>query len=298
MPARQRTHDSFRYSLESAGLDWITWVEPKGVTSGRSLLIGRRLMEEERALGGKLRGFSGLGYSGWKCGRVTWGAREDGELLQISSCLAQSTWTHLRSSLGRPTRLDFQTTFRSTPSQKRLGTRILSPRATVHRSRSGRPPLKTESWATSGYYLGTVGRRTARSYLRIYDKGVEQGTEPPGTLWRIEWEAKRDLPGVLWTETKESGDASLSSLRFCERVCKSVDCWWPLPSSTEIGEVPKVAPRDPPEVERTLKWMDQMVRPAIERLLPSLGTERLLQALGLDAYAVPITSLTPEQRLT
>lgn len=295
MPSRQRTPDNFSYSLESAGLDWITWVEPKGPSSGRSLLIARHLMEQERTLGAKLRGFGGLGYSGWKCGRVTWGARPDGELLQISSCLAQSTWTRLQSSLGKPTRLDFQTTFRSTPSQKRLGARVLSLTKRPVRCRSGRPPLKMESRGTNGYYLGTVGRRTARSYLRIYDKGVEQGTEPPGNLWRIEWEVKRDLPEVLWTETQREGDASLSSLRFCERVCRSVDCWWPLPSCTEIGEVPKVAPRDPPEVTRTLAWMDQMVRPAVERLLPALGTERLLEALGLDAYAVPITSLRGDQ---
>jgi hypothetical protein len=51
-----------------------------------------------------------------------------------------------------------------------------------------------------------------------------------------------------------------------------------------------VPPKELESVQRTKAWLSTSVRPCVERLLEFCDTDELLELLGLDAYALPITS--------
>jgi len=133
---------------------------------------------------------------------------------------------------------------------------------------------------SDGAYCGTVGSRTSRSYVRLYDKGVESQTEPPGVYWRYEVEAKRDLAGSLWKELKEAADPTSYCQSVCERSARSLGLRWPSTLRPDLKPMPPVPKIEPADVTRTLAWLRKTVRPSILRLREAVGDDALLSALG------------------
>lgn len=277
-----------------AGIDWITWVDKDPETRSYVHELGMELLHAEADTGAKVRPFGMEGYQGWTSGRVSIGSRPDSHLLRISGSLAATTWTRLQPSRGRPSRLDVQTSVLLTNSHGTFGRTLIKPLSAPSPRTRGRP-LKRTIWQDSAQsWCGMVGSRTSSKYLRVYDKGIEQGTHPAGLYWRIELEAKRERARELWTELTKATDVADWSLKCCERACRSCLLSWPWPASSDLAPLPAASAARPPEVERSIRWLQQMVRPTIERLLPALGTEQILVLLGLDAYAADLAFFRQE----
>jgi hypothetical protein len=278
-----------------SGIDWVSWVSPDGEDGEHTRDLGEQLIAEQQAQGSKVESFSFEGYRGWACAGTAIGSRPDSVFLRLSGSQAATKWTHLRSSSGHPTRLDVQTSFWLTASQSRFGSQFLR-RSESSRSLSRRSSKSmTVTRGSDGAYCGTVGKRTSRRYLRVYDKGIEQRSHPPGIWWRYEAEVKRDLAPALWSELCSAQEPE----RWCADLCARWSYWsglrWPSWLRRCMEPLPPAAPELPPDVARSLKWLREQVRPTIQRLTPAVDTETLLTALGLHGYATPVNPNREDQ---
>lgn len=277
-----------------AGIDWVTFTAPRkgGETALRH--FGRRIIEEQRQRGSRVAPWRAEGYHGEASEQCASGSRADTDYLRLSGSLAGSRWSEIPQCSGHPTRLDVQTTLTLRESRKSLGSIIWKERRSNPSPFRGRPPKRVYSQGSCGLWLGTVGTRTARSYLRVYDKGIEKKTHPAGYRWRIELEAKQSLARGLWAELQSASDAPAWCMQTCERSIRSVDGSWPIESSGNSRPLPPVPTGELESVQRTKNWLAASVRPSIERLLEFCDTDELLALLGLDAYAQSYTSSESE----
>ncbi len=278
-----------------SGVDWLTWVSPR--TDGETALerLGERLVRQQADRGSKVAPLKIEGYNGLQAEQCAYGYRKDSAYLRLSGKLAASHWSDVPFTSGRATRLDVQTTIWLRTSRIRFGSEVFKARTGKGHQQVGRPLRRVCSQGNHGLYIGTVGTRTSRRYLRIYDKGVESGCSPAGVCWRIELEAKKDLSTQLYREGLTAPDHNQWCVDVCERTISAVHGRWPLASGGTLPLLPSAPELELPSIVRTCAWLETSVRPSIERLLPHVGIERLLELLGLDGYASSDRSHTEEQ---
>lgn len=264
-----------------AGIDWVTYISRTRHAVAAIEGLGQQLRREHIEPSAKERPFNLCGYSGWQTSALRVGRRGHCAMMQLSGELASRCYTELRPYGGQPTRLDVQVTLELSQPQPRFGRRFLRPtRATKTSPPSTRPPtgLSTDS---RGLFLGTVGARTSSRYLRLYDKGIELGTQPAGVLWRAELEAKGRLAQAMW--------AQLGSVENVRRWCYDsvADNWqrsgygWPLSGPSQDAHGCRVPTAPPPDSQRLLRWLSMSVAPVIRRLLAQYSPEHLAWILGL-----------------
>lgn len=268
-----------------SGIDWVTWVSPVGDEQSPAHALGARLVEFQAAQGAKVRPLRVEGYQGYQADECAYGFRKDTEYLRLSGSLAASCWSEIRSALGHPTRLDVQTTFLLRESDRQFGSDIFRERKGKKYRLRGRPPKRAVSQDNRGLWLGTVGTRTGRSYMRVYDKGVESGSHPAGYRWRVELEAKKCLAAGLWKEIGTAEDPTAWCYDCCRRAVRSVGSRWPEQLDADCALLPPTRQLEPPTVESAKEWLYTSVRPCVERLIGAVPVDELLQLLGLDGYA-------------
>lgn len=130
--------------------------------------------------------------------------------------------------------------------------------------------------------IGTVGRRTAHRYARVYDKGVESQAAPVGTMWRYEIEAKKTLARALWQDFQTTRDVPRWCYSSCERQWKRLGRSWLLPSADDPGAVVVGEGRGPAPAEALERWLTATVRPTVPRYVAHYGVARLLEVLGIS----------------
>jgi hypothetical protein len=270
-------------ALESvvSGVDWLTYVAPRGEHGERLLRLGYGIVEEQTAAGAKTQPFGGHGYRGEQTTSAAVGERDDGTYLRLSGGLACSKWGEIGSCGGHPTRLDVQTTFQLRQSWAGCGARMFSA-TQAPQARRGRPPLYSFSTDTRGAWIGRAGSRSSRAYLRVYDKGQESGTAPVGTLWRIEAELKREYAEDVWRSLQRAPDAGTycyASSAFWARRC-GLD--WLLPTPSEDAKLTPPEATTPPDVAESLQWLRVQIRPTVQRLTRAGYESAVLRALGLE----------------
>lgn len=128
-----------------------------------------------------------------------------------------------------------------------------------------------------------LGRRSSAYYVRVYDKTAESGGEYPDRCWRFEIELKRhasEYEHLRW----KSGAPRLShaSNMVAEHLSKySLPVPWqgrtPIRQAIDIKRV-----RD---IDRTMTWLREQVRPSVEWASALLGEEVVSEALGLPYIA-------------
>lgn len=274
-----------------SGIDWITMILEQKADQERALEVAMAMREEDLRAGDKLKPFTFQGYTGWRTASVRVGTRTRSMILLSTSSAAGFTATHLRSCTGRVTRLDVQTTLRLSSSLPSCATRFIG-RGTAS-LRSPRPSQTRFglSRASDGLCIGTVGRRTAPRYLRVYDKGVEERTHKPGYRWRIELEAKGPLARELWRDYQTARDVPEWCFESLKGQWKSSGSSWPLRGCSR-GQRSVVAPkRGAPPAHALMAWLQTTVRPTIPRVLQCFTTEELVKALGLEEHVVTRRSL-------
>lgn len=280
-----------RVGAVEAGIDWLTWVTPRASSTGREVQWCKQLIEEQRERGSKVKPFVALGYHGEQAEGCAYGLREDTTYLRISGSLAALRWCEVLGFSGMPSRLDVQTTLLLTSPVTTFGARVMARTRTAARAIRGRPPTRTLVTSSRGSWTGSVGTRANPIYLRVYDKGIESGSHARGLRWRIELEAKAQTARKLWEEARIVPDRDKWYLDVCERAVLHCAGRWPLERNATVERLPVAEARDPADVERKLAWLKDQVAPSIASLLPYIGTERLLQVLGLDGYALALTKL-------
>lgn len=175
---------------QTAGVDWITFVTQGKDDTLAAWQLGQAQIAAQELTGEKVLPWGFQGYRGHRSGGVAVGSRDDGGIIIMSGAAASSSWSTTERLCGTVSRLDLQTTLQLVSPMPHGGSWLTQLMVSDRQFRSG---LRSGSMkcASTGLWLGTMGSRASTAFVRVYDKGVEQGTDQPGAVWRIEAEYKK-----------------------------------------------------------------------------------------------------------
>lgn len=271
----------FEVERRWAGIDWITMIGETRNQRDELLTVADAIQATDTLGGDVRRPWSFQGFKGWQTSRVRAGTNSNRVVIQSSGEAADTLSGLLTEASGRPTRLDVQTTHWLSSTRTDAGWRSVS--VSLSESRLNSPSTRTGGafLATDGSCLITAGRRTSERYGRVYDKGVEQRSAPPGRVWRVEVETKGGLAQRLWTDYQRAKDRRTWCFASCESQWKLLEQPWPWPESSD-PTCPVVAPkRKPAPAHSLMAWLRVTVAPTIPRILTAYTVDEVIEALGL-----------------
>lgn len=224
------------------------------------------------------RNFAAFGYEGVKCGRVRWGARDDGDMVQLSGDAAARELQRAMDLASNVSRVDLAVTVRIEPTQLDLErehyAQFLGAPAREGRQATGSLVLSSDGGAT--FYLG---KRTSDVMLRCYNKGIESNDPKYRDCHRYEVEVKGD--GAILTATTLARSADPGE------YCRSAVHDW----VAGRGVTPAFTCAQPMRLERgfkrrsdqttKLEWLTRSVSPTVAWLRTYSDEGKLLGALGL-----------------
>lgn len=262
--------------LVDIGIDWLTLTtkDPRRYTDW--LAAFEFVATQEQARGHKWAKARLLGYEGESCGHAFVGRRDDGAMCRLTSAAAEEYGMQFEPDACHCTRIDLQATARMNEPRPEM-IKSLYERAKAHKGSNGRPPLVSRIETNQGGATLYIGARSSMRYGRIYDKGVEMGTEAPGVLLRWEVEIKdtfADQAVAMLCGNTEHDRLLLGILGdfFDSRGCPVP---WTVPSLEERFIVPRLALDD----ANTLKWLAGPVATAFGRIAGTVGIEQALRAV-------------------
>jgi len=272
------------WELETAGVDWITcvWSDEK---SARRARFRWSLWQADACLRGNYqRPWSIGGHNGSEVGGVAWAERTGSAVGQVTSALADELFAGAVGLNGRPSRIDIQATFIIPKGAKSLAARAY--RATVKDRSVGRPvTARTFICGTDGGATCYLGAASSEQRVRVYDKGVQEGTHPPGIRWRIEMQARRKVARAIASEVASSSDRGSTILSLLAGECARSGFVIPRCSPQRASTK---ADQRLPDTLQGMRWLESSVRPTVQRLAEHLPIEQLLDVLGLSRDARPL----------
>lgn len=261
-----------------ASCDWLTrtfsdnkireFVEDDFITSAAVL----------KAEGHESAAWSWMGYEGYSVGGLSWGRRDDGDILRISGGTAERLFDKYAHYQGNCSRLDVALTLRWPTPEYHVASQAYS--RLVGQSDATKRRLYSLITNSRGGETLYVGSRASDQFGRLYDKDAEQGLQRISCRWRYEVEFKSDRAAKvleLLQPSRERGKMYLGIVRgfFEPRGVKLP----PLADEQEI-RVEVLAP--PRQVDTQLKWLREQVSPVVGRLR-RLGMEAsVIEALRLE----------------
>lgn len=246
-------------SYDSA-LDWLT-VTGKDAHGNDFEFASICDWQDELAANYNKRDTKILGYAGVQCGPLFLGFRNDENwMCRISGFAANAaierlTW--LRDA--HITRCDYQVTVKG-----EFGTDYIEKvyqKCKEAKKMNGQLPTPTYWVSIRGDTL-YLGKRDEPVYLRLYDKGGEQGG-PLGKILRWEVEYKKGASNPAWRTFLEAPNrtehiAATVKAEFAKRgVCAQF--------GSAYGQA-IVAEKAHSDVATQLSWLDRCVRPVVDRL--------------------------------
>lgn len=264
-------------------IDWITMTWKRD-DSGSAEHI-QRVIAFEQALqrDGNLQEVSTWqGYYGRKTGAFFVGERNEGFCIRISGSTAHPGFTALYRPGMHVSRLDIAVTVWLTPHQPSLGISALSAaRLAKMAGKAKNPATITHYESDDGGFTLYIGKRTSRTYSRLYNKEVESGDAYYEGAWRYEVELHNHTASETATELLFSlfpVEENIVSAVWAYYKNKGISPAFPSsPTGIEI-----VLPRrDETTIERSLRWIETQVSPTVARLIEAGYTSSVLAALGL-----------------
>lgn len=268
----------------TANVDWLTCTGKSRDSRNALWEIGERLLHRGQREGEDPTRWHGHGYDGWSGIGVSVGARPDSVILRLSSEQASNEWLHSLRAAENVSRLDLAVdVYFHLPVT--VVARQLYRDASHVPSRNGRPISRTIIQDSHHGQTCYLGKRVSDEMGRVYDKGVESRTLPPGLRWRYEVEYKRESAwahanGLARAESERPAISSIVAQWFGARGGRVWD-------EDSVPALCQWLPKEPSDT-RKLHWLARGVRPTAVALVDSLGYDRVLTALGLqDAHRTP-----------
>jgi DNA relaxase NicK len=265
------------FTLESAGIDWLTATCYR--TSGRVAFdaLGKDLIAEQARHGLELRTWKSGGYHGQVCGGVMFGARHDTWICKLSSDVERERWQDLRAEATNITRADVQLTIRLKQANINYFAQQRE-RAEAARGKRGRRANVTFITSTLDGDSLYLGKRTSDLFARVYDKGREQRTEPRGLLIRQEVEAKGEAVDPLLKQLEQASSVELEAARVVSLYMEARKIQT-IPN--EVGFV-WAARGNSTRPDAGLRWMRSAVAPTVQRMASCGRLIEVLEALGIS----------------
>jgi DNA relaxase NicK len=223
-------------------------------------------------------------YTGLERGKLKFGERGDGMIIQASSTPARHLAAKLkeRNINGRATRLDFQTTGKAENGAGNYCNGVQQAYQNGAGKRRGRAALKTAAYSVGGVSCGmAIASRKSERHFRVYNKTLEQRNKIEADLVRFEGEYKGGRARQAWNMYKSAATPFYlsCSLMHAEFSAFGIDMSWLV--NCERCEFPSAY--EPTSDEKSLSWLRSHVRSTVFRLKTHGKTDEVLEALGLDS---------------
>jgi len=265
--------------LVDCGIDYFTTTAIDPPTSKLLLLHAEQLCYKEEKAGFFISPWRMKGYSGWQCGRVQWGWREDGAIVRFSGSLAASEWFTLYQDTERCSRIDLQATYRLVGHPKLAVSEIHTETSNYFAGLRGGPKITlwTDNRDGATLYLGC---RQSSVYFRAYNKEAESGDEAYKSCIRLELEIKGGLTSsvIAYLLGSEFVGAGILALLAQYMTDRGISSNLPPGARGSFYEPPELATDE----VKSLRWMAEACRPSVERLIERGRMVQVLDALGLS----------------
>jgi hypothetical protein len=264
-----------------SGIDWLT-VRAEGKDSGGDLmLLAWHILDENSATLPPPRPARLMRYDGWRAGPVGLMVHEDRTLLSLAGHFAQRYFEKVAAINCKATRIDLAVdVMLSEPVLAATSAYARLVRDTEKEERDGyksKFALISSSDKGSTLYLG---RRASGHYSRLYDKGIESGTETVGRLWRYEVEYKQTAANPCFLAVNHTADRNdlILGLVYRHFVDRGVQPLFHIDSRPGFlqRETREKTPLD------SLNWLTAQVQPTVGRLRLAGYEKEVYNALGLD----------------
>lgn len=261
----------------SSGIDWLSCSQVRcdELPSLFDAASARQLQNAER--GDFAKPWASHGLCGTICGDTVAARSDLYEFASVSSAGATEAFPVLFPLCTNVSRLDLQIT----ATYEHGGVRSVAKGvygARADAARGGRPTSRTLLTGTNGSATCYVGSRRSDLFGRVYDKGVESRSGPPGASWRFEVELKRGRAALT---AKELSQVESLASEAAAIVCGAFSAWGVrFPSTWPASLSPQIVEEDSDAVV-SLAWLRTGVSPTVRRLLSMGMLSEVLSALGL-----------------
>jgi len=260
------------------GVDYITATAKRLAGREAFRVHAAQLSELERLAGNEGKPWAWQGYSGFTAGSITYGERDDGAIMRLSSNLAQMYWRPVVATATNVSRMDLQVTVNYKPFPKHLGRDgYVAVLASV--GPQGHIPNAMLTVATDGGETLNLGKRASDKYARLYNKDAESDMPQYRNCWRYELELKNR---PAWAAAQQLAMASDERPHVAVYVWRHFADRQVLPTfSPELGGGLITVPRPRSNDERALIWLATQVRSVVDRLTAHGRRTETQNALGL-----------------
>lgn len=224
-----------------------------------------------------------MGYAGWRCGRLRWGSKADGDIIQLTGPLAARDYALVDPHLDNISRLDAAVTVRQEPFARTLASDAYYAALDRQQNR-GRHATFSLFQSSDGGATLYIGKRASDYYARLYNKEAESGDPAYAACWRYEVECKRHAADALRARLSagSASGAQIAGLVHDHFTRRGV----PPIFSAENPLGPLKPHYSPPTLNSRLSWLNRQVRPAAQYLISNGERESLARALGIDPDAI------------
>jgi hypothetical protein len=266
--------------LESR-IDWITATAQPGYKQAILRSQAERWQTARESEGYRKNDFRWSGYLGTAVDGITWGSREDGDILRLSGECAHQHGLPALTFVSNVSRIDVQVTVQSSVNSLNFAEQALNAAHSDNRVISGMTRtsiIRSTPSGTTTY----IGSRSSDRYFRVYDKTAETDGMYPQRSWRYEVEYKQDRAWKVAQHIRASGGSPEAIRQIVEQAFDDYGISLPclaLPPGWRDKMI-----RQETNDERRLAWLSRCIRPTIAKLAEGIPMEVLLNALGLDTW--------------
>jgi hypothetical protein len=269
-----------------ADVDWLTQVYEASEQGERAAFRAELWQQARESAGDRRRSWGLAGFSGSSCGGVALGRRGGEIVVQVTSRAAGEHFEALTALGGRPSRLDLALTCILPAGQfhpPREAYTAPSRQSGKGRRTDARILMLTKGGGSTCY----VGAASSEIRMRVYDKGAEEGSHPPGQRWRWEVQARRTRAVV---RAQALAAAPLRQSAVASQVLGHVSALGLRAPGCNLEHSHHCGVHPTSDAADTLRWLERGVQPAVSRLLRHYDRATILEALGLAAPAAPGTT--------
>jgi hypothetical protein len=266
--------------LIDAGCDWLSMTAAHGEDGEAVRSLAHRICasEIERGMEGERAPMSR--YTGFKAGSCSFGERPEDVMLQLSGALAKAHSKEAVALARTVSRVDVQVTVATPSADNQVALRAYK-RAERGTGKKGRPTRAKMVVSTSGGKTLYLGADSSDRVVKVYDKGIEQGSAPRGRIWRCEAVLKRKfaMPAARFITENGAGESGSEAVVRKELQRKSGQPFW---SPTEAQYAVATGSLEPATVARKLNWLEEQIRPSVAWLVMRGHRADVLRVLGLS----------------
>lgn len=227
------------------------------------------------------------GYAGRKTGTFFIGEREDGYICRVSGSAAHQAFTAIYRSDMHVSRLDVQVTVWSGANSPTLGLNALQDARLAKLGGKVKTPVTITHYEDdAGGFTLYLGKRTSRCYARLYNKEAESGDMYYEGAWRYEVELHNQTASNTATELLYGlwpVEEAIASAVWQYFSSKGVHPSFPNSLAGFEIQLPR---RDETTIERSLRWLEEQVRPTVAKLSALGYTSSVLAALDLPGHDI------------